>query len=55
MIISGQTEAMLIERAASKFSGSPGSLVAAAKRDLHDLGQRSVYMATRRITIGKAQ
>lgn len=38
MIISGQTEKMLIERAASKFSGSPASLVSAAKRELRNAG-----------------
>jgi hypothetical protein len=34
MIISGQTEAMLIKRAASNYSGSPRSLVSAAKCEL---------------------
>lgn len=38
MIVSGQTEKMLIERAASKFSGSPSSLVSAAKRELRTAG-----------------
>ncbi len=38
MIVSGQTEKLLIERAASEFRSSPASLVSAAKCELRTVG-----------------